>query len=84
MGPSTYDIGVDWIGDPTGVGDSPGLVATSGYSTGVMTDDGQVGGNNTPAKTSGAPKGNWIEGLIFSAVVIVMIMFLVQDRKSVV
>ncbi len=78
MGPSTYDIGVDWIGDPTGVGDSPGLVATSGYSTGVMTDDGQVGGNNTPAKTSGAPKGNWIEGLIFSAVVIVMIMFLVH------
>jgi len=77
-GPTTYDIGSDWIGDPYGIGDSPGLVATSGYSTGAMTDDGMVGGNNTPSKAPAAPKGNWIEGLIFSAVLVFVIMLLVH------
>ena len=76
----TYTLGTDWIGDPYGVGDSPGLVATSRWSTGVMTDDGMVGGAASPSgsKTPATPRGNWMTGFITAAVIILVIMLLVH------
>ena len=76
----TYDVATEWIGDPYGQGDSPGLVATSRYSTGVMTDDGMVGGNvsTSGSKTPATPRGNWITGFVTAALIVVALMLIVH------
>lgn len=79
---STYDISTDWIGDPYNNGDSPGLVATSRYSTGVMTDDGPVGGAAAAAGKASmqaqAQPGDWVTGLITAGLIVLVIMLLVH------
>ncbi len=81
MSLTTYDIGTDWASDPYGNSDTPGMVATTGWSTGVMTDDGPVG---TPAQSgaklqgqSSTPQGNPVVGLVIAFAIVGLIMFLV-------
>lgn len=82
MGLTTYDISTNWADNPYGLGDSPGLVATSGYTTGVMTDDGPIG---TPMQSgqkaslqNATPQGNPIVGLVIAFILLVVLMLIVH------
>lgn len=78
----TYDSSVNWAGDPYMYGDSVGMVATTGYSTGVMTDDGVIGSpQQSGAKQqsqSSTPKGNPLVGMVIAFALVVLVMLLVH------
>lgn len=73
---STYDLATDWTGGPYGDTDSAGIVATSGNTTGVMTDGGPVGGPTAKGRGSNLPQGNPLVGLAIAFVAVVLIMWL--------
>jgi hypothetical protein len=78
----TYDSSANWAGDPYGLSDTPGMVATSGWSTGVMTDDGPIGtpqqsGDKAQSQSS-TPKGNPLVGLVIAVAIVALVMFMVH------
>lgn len=80
---TTYDIPNEWTSSPYGSSDTPGMVATSGWSaSGVATDGGVVGTPQQSAQKAsaagGAPKGNPIQGLVIALALLVVLMLVVH------